>query len=51
MEKKHFLQMTLNRIKYEHNEETNNTTGIQCIIAAMKYERDPLIKTHTIHRQ
>ena len=42
MEKRHFLQMTLNSIEHEHNEETNNSTGIQCIIAAMEYERDPL---------
>ena len=34
--------MTLNSIEHEHNEETKNSTGIQCIIAAIKYERDPL---------
>ena len=42
MEKKHLHQMKLNSVEHEHNEETKNTTGIQCIIAAMKYERDPL---------
>ena len=34
--------MKLNSIEHEHNEETKNSTGIQCIIAAMEYERDPL---------
>ena len=37
MEKKHLLQMKLNSVEHEHNEETKNTTGIQCIIAAMKF--------------
>ena len=34
--------MKLNSIEHEHNKGTKNTTGIQCIIAAMEYERDPL---------
>ena len=34
--------MKLNSVEHEHNEETTNTTTIQCIIAAMEYARDLL---------